>query len=192
MVVAQAVARFTDVPRRLFLDSSTLQTIMGYGGFIWENVEPPLGDRAYRIPGFIDDLDALRLIFQVNQRAAVDIVLSQKSVAEVNAKGNAAYTAWVLDVLDHWRARIAAYLGAAFAGTGARLASRLDGPQFGYLSEGDKRLLQDALLLESDAFITMEKKLAKNGQHIQASVGIRVLRPPAYWSLLRPWAGLFL
>src|SRR5437868_14660316 len=70
VVVAQAVARFTDVPRRLFLDSSTLQTIMGYGEFIWENVEPPLGDRAYRIPGFIDDLDALRLIFQVNQRAA--------------------------------------------------------------------------------------------------------------------------
>jgi hypothetical protein len=38
----------------------------------------------------------------------------------------------------------------------------------------------------------MEKKLTKNAEHIEALVGIQVLRPPTYWALLRPWAGLYL
>lgn len=52
-------------------------------------------------------------------------------------------------------------------------------------------LLRDALALECDGFLTMEKKLAKNAPHIEAQLGLKVLRPPAYWALLRPWAALY-
>ncbi len=191
---AQTISGFIELPRRLFLDSSTLQTMMRYGEFIWENVEPTVDDRAYTMPGFMDDLDALRMMFQVNQRAAFDIVVSENSVSEVSAKGEGAYIAWALDVLDHWRGRVDDYSGSgvAVSGTGRQLAARLDGAEVGYLSIKDKLLLRDAVLLECDAFITMEKKLARNATHIQALVGLEVLRPPTYWKVLRPWAGLYL
>jgi hypothetical protein len=92
VAATSTLQRFAVLPRRLFLDSSTLQTIMGYGEFIWENVEPSHGDRAYRLHGFVDDLDALRMILRVNQRAALDIVVSPKGLAEVNDKRDAAYS----------------------------------------------------------------------------------------------------
>ncbi len=30
-------SQFEDIPRRIFLDSSTLQTLQDYGGFLYEN-----------------------------------------------------------------------------------------------------------------------------------------------------------
>jgi hypothetical protein len=42
-----------------------------------------------------------------------------------------------------------------------------------------------------DAFLTMERKLARNAGHLAAGLGIRVLRPPDFWALLQPWAALY-
>lgn len=70
------------------------------------------------------------------------------------------------------------YQGVAFDGSGARLAARLSERRFGYLSAKDKRLLRDATELECDAFLTMEKKLARQAEHLRAELEIRVLRTP--------------
>jgi hypothetical protein len=189
--VLSAFDRFAALPRRLFLDSSTLQTILRYGEYIWENVEPPFGDRAYQMAGFVNDLDALRMIFQVNQRAMFDIVVSRNTLQEVRAKGDPSYDR-ACEVLDHWYTRVDEYQGRAFSGDGAALAARLDSRSIDYLSKEDKLLLQDALALECDAFLTMEKKLSKNAAHLRAVTGLQILRPPGYWQLLEPWAALYL
>jgi hypothetical protein len=189
--LSDPVEAFAALPRRLFLDSSTLQNLLNYGEFIWENVEPPLNDRAHRAPGLLDELKALRAIFQVNERASFDMVLSDNSLQEVLDKGDSSYMRWALDVLSFWHDRIEEYRGQAFAGHGGELASRLDSPRFGYLSGKDRILLRDALLLECDAFLTMDNKLAKNAEHVRRIVGLQLLRPSAFWALLQPWAALY-
>jgi hypothetical protein len=165
--------------------------MLDYGGAVFEGDQPPVGDGCYSMPGFVDDLDALRSIFLVNERAMFDFVLSEGSLDEVEAKGDPSLMRWAVDVFDHWLIRIEEYHGSAFEGSGEALAKKLDGPQFGYLSEKDKRLIRDTLALECDAFLTMEKRLVKNAEHIERELGIKVLRPPEYWGLLRPWAALY-
>jgi hypothetical protein len=87
--------------------------------------------------------------------------------------------------------RVGEYQGRVFNGSGEALASQLESPRFGYLSAKDGRLLQDALMLECDAFLTMNKRLAKNVAHLEAALQIKVLRPSGRWALLEPWAALY-
>jgi hypothetical protein len=189
---SDALARFEAVPRRLFLDSSTVQTLGDYGGPVFEGEMPEPTSRAHRIPGFLDDLEALHRIFRVNERGMFEFVLSPNSLVEADDKLDARHSRWVRDVLDPWLITVEAYRGEAFEGWGQELAARLDEPRFGYLSAKDKLLLQDAVALECDAFLTMEKKLARNAEHIEEQLGLKVLRPPDYWALLAPWAALYL
>jgi hypothetical protein len=44
---------------------------LDYGGTVFEGERRPPRSRAYRIAGYLDDLDALRLTFLVNERAGV-------------------------------------------------------------------------------------------------------------------------
>jgi hypothetical protein len=190
-VTSDAPDRFAALPRRLFLDSSALQTLLDYGEFIFDNVEPSPGDRAHTMHAFLDDLDALRAIFQVMSCGAFDVVLSENSLAEVLDKKDVSYARWAHEVVLHWLTRIEEYEGRAFKRSEKELAERLDRPAVGYLSAKDKRLLMDAVALECEVFLTMERKLPRNAAQIAAVVPLQVLRPPEYWALLRPWADLY-
>lgn len=60
------------------------------------------------------------------------------------------------------------------------------------VSKKDWRLLRDALALDCDGFLTMERRLPTQAPVIARTTGLRVLRPTTYWSLLAPWARLYL
>jgi hypothetical protein len=182
---------FDELPRRIFLDSSTLQTLQDYGEFIYDNCPPPETDRIYSIPDGFANIDALRAIMFVNQRANFEFALSHNSLDEVLARGDLDYLIWARDVLDYWESCLGSYYPSPFSGVSNGIARKLECPSFGYLSNKDRILLRDAITLECQAFLTMERRLPKNRHHIKEHLGLLVLQPIDYWSLLEPWARLY-
>jgi hypothetical protein len=182
-------AAFDDIPRRIFLDSSALQALQSYGGFICENAALDAAARIHRDPTGVDKLTSLRCIMEVAQRAPFQFALSHNSFLEVTRRGDARYLQWAYDVLDHWRACLEE---APSPAVDLKIAATTDTSSYNYLGTGDRALIKDALLLGCDSFLTMENKLPKNADHIRSTLGIRVLSPLDMWELLRPWAALFL
>ena len=180
-------SNFEDIPRRIFLDSSALQALQTYGGFLYENEPLLAGDPAHRDLKGVAKLEALRCIMLVAERAHFEFALSENSFAEVERKGDPGYLRWAYDVLDHWLACLAE---SHDVGDDAVTAA-IDSPSYGYLGAADRALIKDALSLGCDTFLTMENKLPKNAGHLQETLGIRVLSPIGTWDILRPWAALF-
>ncbi len=189
-----ATVPIEDVPWRLFLDSTVLQALQQFGGFIYDGDSIPLNHKIRVVPNGVLNVKALQNIMQVGYRANFELVLSSNSLEEVANKGDEDYIRWAFEVAAYWISVKEEYRNSgksAFSGEGVANAAQLDSPKFGYLGAKDKLLLRDALELECSAFLTMDRKLAKNSVHIEKHIPLRVLEPVQYWELLRPWAALF-
>jgi hypothetical protein len=181
-------SRFEDIPSRIFLDSSVLQALQTYGEFIYENLELSPADRIHRDPMGAAKLEALRCIMQVAERAPFEFALSDNSFVEVARRGDPRYLQWAYDVLDHWQACLEV---AGEPQVDPIALANIDSAAMNYLGAGDRALLKDAVLLECDAFLTMENKLPRNADHVRRMIDFRVLSPLGMWEILRPWAALF-
>jgi len=185
---------FEELPRRLFLDSSTLQRLESYGEFIYDGGSIEEHDRIWSISGGVDDIEALRGIMFVGKRAFFELVVSNNSFREVEDSGRASYLIWAYEVFGYWQDLLRNYADhgvAPFSGRGKDLARKLETYKFDYLSAKDRLLIRDAVLLECHSFVTMDTKLAKNAAHIEKELGLKVLSPIGYWKLLEPWAALY-
>jgi len=90
------------LPRRVYLDTSTLQKLYDFGGVVFEDELFVPAGRAARERGLVDELAALHNIFSVNERAQFEFAVTGASLREVVARDQPGYTQWVLDVLDTW------------------------------------------------------------------------------------------
>lgn len=183
---------FQKIPGRVFLDSSTLQTLQDYGEFIYDGGEIAQENKIWSIPDGLKNVEALQQIIHIARRGSLQLVLSGNSLREVSDRGRYDYLQWAWEMLDYWESCLAAYedSSSAFSGHGVALSAKLRGNRFGYLSVKDADLIHDAVLLECDVFLTMERKLPKNAAHIERELGIKVLQPIGYLDLLTPWAAL--
>jgi len=178
---------FEDLPFRIFLDSNILQNLQKYGEYIWDNIEILKHSKETK------NIEALRNIFLLNERAHFEFALSENSIKEVSDTNDSSYLQWAYDVLDHWMTCIEEYENSeAFSGKGKKLLEKLNEKQFGYLSKKDKALLFDAVVLECHIFLTMDKKVWKNKDHLKNKLGIKVLQPFEYWEMLKPFAALWM
>lgn len=170
------------VPMRLFLDSNTQQALVDYSETVFEH-EPC---RLYGRSGAdLHDVEALHGIFAVATRAHFEFVVTENSLLEAAAARDASYVRYTQEVAAHWASCIA-YDPSPFDGSGVERVRPLDEGRCNYLSEADGRLVRDAVLLECDTFLTLEKRLARNADHLSRALGIEVLRPPDLWAVLRP------
>lgn len=176
------------LPRRIFLDSCTAQTLRDYGAFIFDGEQIPNSDRIFRVPEGIEKVEALRDIFLVNERAQFEWIVSHASMVEADDKGDPSHLRWVWDIAHH-SAVCLALEGATKESIGR--SARLREPRFGYLGVKDRLLLEEAVAFRCEAFLTMERRLPRNAAPIERELGIRILTPITHWHMLRPWAALW-
>jgi hypothetical protein len=178
------VQSWVSLPRRIYLDTSTLQTMFDYGGVIFDG-EPfePVG-RAAKVAGLADELEALHMIFLVNERARFEFVVTPSGLREVQGRNDRRYTQWIYDVRDTW-------LVQSEDEEIPPWGRKFDDRSFGNISAKDRILLQDALDWKCDAFMTMERRLPTRAEFIERKTGFRVMRPTTYWRLLNRWANLY-
>ena len=181
-------AEFKNIPQRIFLDSSILQTLLVYGEFIYENASLSTHDPLHRDPKGVAKLESLRSIMQIAERAPFEFAISNNSFTEVQGKQDSRYIQWAYDILDHWLACLVE--SEEPQGNAAALVA-IDSNSYNYLGKGDRALIKDALSLECDSFLTMENKLPKNSVHIERTLGIRILTPLEMWEYFEHWAALF-
>lgn len=179
---------FESLPRRIFLDSCTAQTLRDYGSYIYEGEPIRDSDRIHRVTDGIANLAALRDIFLINERAQFEWIVSRGSMREAKDKRDLGHMQWLWDIADHSEACLQ---GDAPTGKSEALASKLDEQKFGYLSEKDRVLLREAVILRCEAFLTVERRLPRNAAHIENKLGIRVMTPITHWEMMRPWAALW-
>ena len=176
------------LPRRIFLDSCTAQTLRDYSAYIFEGEPIPQSDRIFRVPEGIEKVRALREIFLINERAHFEWIVSHASMMEADGKGDRGHLHWVWDIAHHSAVCLA--LEGATKESRAR-AALLHASVFGYLGAKDRLLLADAVTFRCEAFLTMERRLPRNAAHIERELGLRILTPITHWQLLCPWAALW-
>jgi hypothetical protein len=71
------------LPRRIFLDSCTAQTLRNHGGYI--NADEPIdaSDRIHRVTDGIANIEALRNIFLVNECALFEWIVSSEPLTSL-------------------------------------------------------------------------------------------------------------
>ena len=179
---------FESLPRRIFLDSCTAQTLRDYDGYIYEGETIPASERIHSVRDGIANVEALREIFLVNERAQFEWIVSRGSLQEAHDKRDPGHMQWLWDIADHSEVCLE---GDGQTEESEALAAQLNEVKFGYLGEKDRLLLRDAVILRCEAFLTVERRLPKNAAHIARVLGIQILTPITHWEMLRPWAALW-
>lgn len=179
---------FESLPRRIFLDSCAAQTLRDYDAYIYEGQAIPADDRIHRVTDGCANVEALRNIFLVNERAQFEWIVSRGSMQEAQGKRDPGHMQWLWDIADHSEVCLE---GDGPTAESEALAARLEESKFGYLSEQDRLLLCHAVALRCQAFLTVERRLPRNAAHIGREIGLRILTPIMHWEMLRHWAALW-
>src|SRR5260370_42522205 len=102
--IRPAAGSFEALPRRVFIDSCTVQTLRKYGEFIYNGASIRSSDVIHRIPDGLDNVEALQAICQVTSRALFQWIVSDASRHEAAAKGDAGHLQWLFEIDNYARA----------------------------------------------------------------------------------------
>jgi hypothetical protein len=196
-IMSDALERFKSLPGRLLLDTCILNVLQDEGGYIWEGELPNSVDESDVGP----ELRALRWIFQVNERAMFQFVVSPLTIGELAAIRDFAHresrVRWALDVLDTWQITVWETQDETVR------QRRTLSPELSELEEHlreipdlrrnpyDRLLLLETRMANCDAFLTTDVRTIMRHKDRLKELGIHVLLPSEFWDLLKPWAALW-
>jgi len=196
----QSRGGFEELPGRILLDTCILNRLYDEGGYLFDGDEPSAGEADA-------DLEALRAIFAVNERAAFELLVSPLSVAEVSNiqdfVDRERRVRWLLDVLDHWLIMLDERGARVSDGGTVRHRFKLT-PELQTLEASlmnfpdlrrdpfDRLLLLQYRMGNCNAFLTTDRLTIWRHRTDLGALGIRVLTPSDFWRQLSPWAGLWL
>lgn len=182
-----------EVPRRVFLDTSSLNFILEYGEQIFDGIASPENSSG-RI---IEDIDAFYNIFLTGQRANWQLAISPFTYREViktqDAKKRYYLERWLMNVWDYWLNIIK---------TNNNLPSFMEAEdiKIKLLSSGvldvlpdveDRVLLSDAIVYRCDYFCTRDwQTILKYRGHLE-TLPVKIITPSEWWCLIRPFAALW-
>jgi len=200
--MSNAHDRFASIPGRLLMDTCVLNLLQDEGAYVFEGELPPGCTEADVTP----DLQALRWIFQVNQRASFQFFVSPITFAELANETDMLLSqrriSWALDVLDVWLTMLEETGDRKAEGGTVRHRFKLP-PD---LQQFETRLMQipdfrrdplDRLLMlqykmgNCDAFLTVDRGTILRHRESLATEGTRVLTPSEFWQILKPYAALW-
>jgi len=181
---------FETLPKRILLDTNVLDCAVKWGPQVFEGARVP-----DKLPtALADDIAALASIFRVCQRAMFDLVVSPKTLEELDATPD-----------EETRSNLLEY-GSSFLGYGSNpflsraelrhardLARRLDDSPFlaPLKDAGDRELVAHAVAFGCDAFCTRDVRSIHRKRALLTPVPLRFLTPMEWWRHLAPWAGLW-
>lgn len=189
--------RFCAIPGRLLLDTCVINCIYDNGEYIFEGYLEE-GETEEELDA---DLRALRLIFDVNERASFQFVISPVSIAELAAipgfYARERKLRWALDAMDCWQiavwetrdgtVRQRRFLPADLVEIENHLLKITDFKRSPY----DRLLLLETGLANCDAFLTIDKRTILKHREFLSEIGIKVITPLEFWDELKPFAALW-
>lgn len=175
---------FEDLPCRVFLDTNVLNVLVKWGGAIFDGETLPEKADAT----LLEDIEALRLIFFVGQRASWELVASPKTLDEL---GKTPDDSLRNSLLDYGVCFLNSENDYQFA---FEFGHRLKDSHFvaALPDAADRQLIGHAVALGCDAFVTCDRRSILRKRDSMRSIPLRILAPAEWWAHIKPWARLWI
>jgi hypothetical protein len=181
-----------DIPKRVFLDTNVVNFILDHGSAIFEGTPIKVGVG----PIEYDDIAALQEIFFTGQRAAWQIVVSDRTLAEIGATQNSHRRIGLLQWFHELNAYSITSVGDDqdalkwHATDFARRAAQSS--FFDPLPDlPDRELICHAVAYGCDAFCTQDRRSILRHRHRLGAIPLALITPLGWRETIRDWSALF-
>lgn len=183
----------SDIPGRVFLDTSVVNFILDHGEQIHDGVAHTqnVSDRD------ICDIDALRILFALGQRAAWQLAVSPHTYFEINRtrcmEHRLTLDHWFQDLWQYWRSVIDRNDDLpTFIEAEDERVRLLGSACFSVLPDvSDRVLLCDALVYRCDLFCTRDYNTIVKHRRELGVLPLQIVTPSEWWQKIEPYATLW-
>jgi hypothetical protein len=183
----------SDIPGRVFLDTSVVNFVLDYGEQIHDGrtMPPSVSDRV------LEDIESLRGIFVTGQRAAWQFAISPFTYKEVISTNDRSrrhnLESWFFEIWNHWREVVEQDNGLPdFLEAETVRLELLSSEILRVLPDVEDRILIcDAVAYRCDCFCTRDWRSILLHRDLLSALPIKIVTPTEWWRLIRPYASLW-
>jgi len=182
-----------EIPGRAFLDTSSLNFILENGESIFDGVQPSgkLSKRA------LEDIDAFYNLWFTGSRAFWQLAVSPLTYQEISATQEPSkryyLENWFNEVWSYWLETIDKNndLPSLMESEKARIHILSSGILNDLHDVNDRILICDAIVYKCDCFCTRDWKTILRKRNLLKTLPIKIVTPTEWWSMIKPYASLW-